>query len=90
MRVFWEIADSAAHFESDVRKRFDFPESRNEKAEKVTDGQETVCKHSRTGTKTHLRHFLAQSGTFRADTTFFQVLICICLGFLTIVIKTAA
>lgn len=39
-----ESADGAASFQSDVWERFGFPESREEKEEKVTDRQEAVCR----------------------------------------------
>lgn len=46
--------DGAASFESDAWERFGFPESREEKEEKVTDGQSADA-------ETRPQHVLAQS-----------------------------
>lgn len=45
-------------------EHFGFRELRNEEEEKVTVSLETVHRHCRPGTNTHLRHFVAQSGMF--------------------------
>ncbi|XP_039617396.1 E3 SUMO-protein ligase ZBED1-like [Polypterus senegalus] len=46
-----EIVEPKAGFKSDVWKHFSFSLKRNEKGEKVTDNENTVCRHCQTVVK---------------------------------------